>query len=413
MSEITEIGTKARAAAGALVGLSTEQKNNILLAMAEELDASREKIKAANAIDLKEGREAKLGSALMDRLELTDKRLDAMIQGVKEIAELPDPVGAILSTLNRPNGLVIEKVRVPIGVIAIIFESRPNVTADAATLCFKSSNAVILRGGKEAKESNRAIAEALSAGGEKMGMPKGAIQLIQTTDRAAVKELVQLEKDVDVVIPRGGESLIKAVTDMATIPVLKHYKGVCHIYVDESADRQMTLDIIKNAKVQRPGVCNAVETVLVHKSLAESLVPEIVSTLDGVEIRGDEVSQGISSSIKPATLDDWDEEYLDLILSLKVVDSIEDAIAHIGTHGSRHTDAIITSSDAAAKKFQLEVDTATCMVNASTRFSDGSVFGMGAEIGISTDKLHARGPMGLEELCTYKFLVHGTGQVRE
>ena len=412
MSEIRKIGEQARQASLQLMSMGSEQKNLILASMADALDQSRQAIKDANKIDLENGVSSNLATAMMDRLELTDARIDSMINGIREIVSLPDPVGLELSSTTRPNGLEIKKVSVPIGVIGFIYESRPNVTADSTSLCFKASNAIILRGGKEAFESNQVITKALVEGGLAEGMPEHAVQIIQTKDRDAVRELVQLEGLVDMVIPRGGEGLIRAVSEQARVPVLKHYKGVCHVYVDKDADLEMAKAIIENAKCQRPGVCNAMETLLVHSAHLESLVAKLPDVLPGVEIRGDERVQSVLSAANSASNEDWDEEYLDLILAVKVVNDIDSAIAHINKHGSMHTEAIVTSSEDAARKFRTEVDAATVITNASTRFADGGEFGMGAEIGISTDKLHARGPMGLTELTTYKFLVEGDGQIR-
>ncbi|MDP6490385.1 MAG: glutamate-5-semialdehyde dehydrogenase [Kiritimatiellia bacterium] len=412
--DMVAIGQRALAASRELVPLKTRKKNNILLAMADELEARREAIQAANATDIEEGRNAGLSDAMLDRLLLTDARIDGMITGIQDVAALKDPIGTNISRWIRPNGLEIVKRRVPIGVIGIIYESRPNVTADSAVLCFKASNAVILRGGKEAVHSNAAIADALIEGGRKKGLPENAIQLIRTTDREAVKELVRLEGTVDLVIPRGGEALIRAVTEMAHVPVIKHYKGVCSLYIDEEADIEMGLGITVNAKCQRPGVCNAIETLLVHEAIAAEFLPKAAELLEekGVELRGDPAARAIVPAMKEATEQDWYEEYLDLVLAVRVVESTEAAIAHINTYGSRHSDAIVTESDSARKVFLRDVDSSTVYVNASTRFTDGGEFGMGAEIGISTDKLHARGPMGLEELTTYKYLVHGKGQIR-
>ncbi|NQU40879.1 MAG: glutamate-5-semialdehyde dehydrogenase [Lentisphaerae bacterium] len=412
--DMLTIGERALEASRALVTLKARKKNTILLAMAEELEARRQTIQAANAIDVEEGRNAGLSPAMLDRLLLTDARLNGMISGIQAVAALKDPIGSSISRWIRPNGLEIIKQRVPIGVIGIIYESRPNVTADSAVLCFKTSNAVILRGGKEAMRSNAAIADALIEGGRKRGMPEHAIQLIRTTDREAVKELVQMDGKVDLVIPRGGEALIRAVTGMARVPVIKHYKGVCHVYVDETASPEMALGIAENAKCQRPGVCNAIETLLVHEAIAPTFLPQLAARLGGlgVELRGDEAARAIAPEMKAATEDDWFEEYLDLILAVRVVGSVQEAIRHINTYGSRHSDAIVSDSEAAQKEFMRDVDSSTVYVNASTRFTDGGEFGMGAEIGISTDKLHARGPMGLEELTTYKYLVYGKGQIR-
>jgi len=412
--EMISMGVKAVHASRELAKLSTKKKNAILEAMADEIGLQKEAIKAANAKDLATGREAGLSAALLDRLTLTDSRIDGMVKGLREVAALKDPVGKKLSTIQRPNGLQIKKVRVPIGVIAIIFESRPNVTADAASLCFKTANAVILRGGKEAMHSNAAIAKALCDGGKKKKMPADAIQLVETTDRDAVRELAQMVGKIDLIMPRGGEGLIKAVTEMAWVPVIKHYKGVCHTFVDAKADIDMALAIAENAKCQRPGVCNAMETLLVHKEIADAFLPKMIARFKelGVELRGDKAVQKFDGDVKAATEADWYEEYLDLILAIRVVDSVDAAIEHINTYGSQHSDAIVTADKEAEKAFLAQVDSSSVYVNASTRFTDGAEFGMGAEIGISTDKLHARGPMGLEELTTYKYIIEGTGQIR-
>jgi len=383
--------------------------------MADEIENRRARLKEANEQDLAEGVAAGLSPALRDRLLLNDARIGAMAKGLRDVAGLKDPVGTVISRWYRPNGLEIRKVRVPIGVIAILYESRPNVTADAAGLCIKTSNAVILRGGKEALRSNQAIVDAMVAAGTAKGLPEHSIQLVTTTDHAAVREIVQLEGKVDLVIPRGGEALIRAVVEQARVPVIKHYKGVCHIYVDESADLEMAERIIVNAKCQRPGVCNAVEKVLVHEGVAASFLPRMAAALQqrGVELRGDAKARAIVPSIREATEADWSTEYLDLILTVGVVPSVQAAVEHIGRYGSRHSDAIVASSEAAQSAFTRGVDSAVVYVNASTRFTDGGEFGMGAEIGISTDRLHARGPMGPEELTTYKYVVYGSGQVRD
>ncbi len=413
--QVLKIGADALAASRELARLSTRKKNAILEAMAEELDAQRGFIQAENTKDLTAGKVNGLSAAMLDRLELTDARIDGMIKGLRDVAVLNDPVGDEISTWNRPNGLEIKKVRVPIGVIGIIFESRPNVTCDAAALCFKTSNAVILRGGKEAIHSNMAIAGAMQKGGEAKGMPGGAIQLIPVTDREAVKVMCQMTEYLDLIIPRGGEGLIKAVMEMSHVPVIKHYKGVCHTYVDAAADLDMAWKIAENAKCQRPGVCNAMETLLVHKDIAEAFLPKMGETLEarGVEIRGDETACKLIPKAIPATEADWYEEYLEMILAIRVIDDVDTAISHINQYGSSHSDAIVTQDAKAEKAFLAEVDSSSVYVNASTRFSDGAEFGMGAEIGISTDKLHARGPMGLEELTTYKFVIAGKGQIRE
>jgi glutamate-5-semialdehyde dehydrogenase len=413
--QILKIGEDALAASRDLAKLSTRKKNAILEAMAEELDAQRGFIQTENQKDLAAGKKNGLSSAMLDRLELTDARIDGMIKGLRDVAVLNDPVGSEISTWNRPNGLEIKKVRVPIGVIGIIFESRPNVTCDAAALCFKTSNAVILRGGKEAIHSNLAIAKAMQTGGASKGMPAKAIQLIPITDREAVKVMCQMTDYLDLIIPRGGEGLIQAVTEMSHVPVIKHYKGVCHTYIDASADLDMAWKISENAKCHRPGVCNAMETLVVHKDIAEAFLPKMgeIFNARGVEIRGDEtVCQSIPAAI-PATEADWYEEYLEMILAIRVVDDVDAAVAHINQYGSGHSDAIVAQDEKAEKTFLAEVDSSSVYVNASTRFTDGAEFGMGAEIGISTDKLHARGPMGLEELTTYKFVIAGKGQIRE
>jgi len=413
--EMVKLGEQAVIASRALAPLSARNKNAILEAMAEELELRQSDIQAANAKDMEAGRVAGLSSAMLDRLELTTARLEGMNKGIRNVAGLRDPVGGTISDWIRPNGIEIIKRRVPIGVIGIIYESRPNVTADATVLCTKTANAVILRGGKEALHSNRAIATALQEGGEKKGLPPHAIQLIQTTDHQAVQELCRLEGLVDLIIPRGGEGLIRAVAESSRIPVIKHYKGICHTYVDETADIDMALAICENAKCQRPGVCNAMETLLVHEKIAPDFLPLLAAQLEkqNVELRGNEAARAIVPSMQLATEDDWHAEYLDMILAVRIVTDLTTAVDHINRYGSRHSDAIVTSDDKAQKVFLRDVDSATVYVNSSTRFTDGGEFGMGAEIGISTDKLHARGPMGLEELTTYKYIILGKGQVRE
>ena len=408
------MGKAALASSRRLIQLSTKKKNIILLAMADELNRMRETIKTENAKDLAAAEKNDLSKAMIDRLTLSDARIDGMIQGIREVAELKDPVGKRIWKRIRPNGLIIEKKRVPLGVVCIIFESRPNVTADAAVLCFKSSNAVILRGGKEAFHSNTAIAKALQDGGESAGLPKGAIQLVDTIDREAVRMLAQLNECIDVIIPRGGESLINAVVNNATVPVLKHYKGICNLYIDTKADIAKAIAITENAKCQRPGVCNAIETVLVHKEIADAFLPELdaMAKRNGVELRGCKATQSIIPDCTPAVEADWGEEYLDLILAVRIVNNVRAAIEHINKYGSHHSDAIVTEDKRNGNKFLKEVDSSSVYVNASTRFTDGAEFGMGAEMGISTDKLHARGPMGLEELTSYKYTITGTGQIR-
>jgi glutamate-5-semialdehyde dehydrogenase len=414
-SAILDMGRRARAAAHELVKLGTEQKNAILLAMADELDARQALILEANAKDLAAAVEKGLSKAMIDRLTLDAKRLKAVSDAVREVAALPDPVGEVLSAWTRPNGLRITKKRVPIGVIGIIFESRPNVTTDAASLCFKTGNATLLRGGSEAIHSNVELAAALQVGGEKAGLPKDSIQLIPFTDRASVEHMARMDQFLDLIIPRGGKGLIEKVVATARMPVIKHYDGVCHVYVSPAADQDMAVRIILNSKTQKPGVCNALETVLVNREIAAEFYPKLASALvtAGVEMRGDAPALAhLGASAKPAVEEDWKTEYLDLILSIKTVASLSEAIEHINHFGSHHTDSIITRDRAEAERFMHEVDSAVVLHNASTRFNDGGEFGFGAEIGISTDKLHARGPMGLAELCSYKYLVDGEGQVR-
>ena len=385
------------------------------MAMADALEASGEEILAANGRDLAAAPGYGLNAAAVDRLKLDAARVRAMAEGVRQVASLPDPCGEIIREWTRPNGITITKIRVPIGVVGIIYESRPNVTADAAVLCLKSGNACILRGGKEAIHSNTAIAWALSAGAVKAGLPAEVIQLVPFIDREGVRLLAQMDRYLDVIVPRGGHALIEAVVEHARMPVIKHYHGVCHVYVDQVADLAMAEEIAVNAKCQRPGVCNAMETLLVHREVAEKFLPSVARALrdQGVELRGDRRTvEVLGAGIKAATEEDWTTEYLDLILSIRVVDSLEAAIDHIEHYGSHHSDSIVTTDEAAARKFLAAVDSAAVFWNVSTRFSDGGEFGFGAEIGISTDKLHARGPMGLEELTTYKYLVTGNGQVR-
>ena len=414
-AETEKLGRKAQLASRRLASLSTLRKNKALEQIAEAILNAKEEIVAANALDLDSGRENGLSAAMIDRLTLTDGRIEDMAKGLVMLAGLTDPVGKIDANFIRPNGLSIEKVRVPIGVIGIIYESRPNVTVDAAGLCLKAGNAVILRGGKEAIHSNRKLAEIMEKSGVEAGLPENFVQLVPWTDREAVNYLLKLDKYINLMIPRGGEGLIRFTVENSTIPVIKHYKGVCHVYVDKAADLEMAKNIIVNGKCQRPGVCNAVETILINKEIAVEFA-EIIGTEminRGVELRGNEDFCQLVSSAKPATEDDWHEEYLDLILAVRVVDDIEAALDHIAEYGSGHSDAIVTADKMAAQKFRMEVDSAAVYVNASTRFTDGSMFGMGAEIGISTDRLHARGPMGLDELTTYKYVVSGSGQIRE
>ena len=414
-SEVEILGKKSQLAARKLASLSTLRKNKALESISEAILENKEAIKEANKLDLDAAESNGLNAAMIDRLTLTESRIEDMAKGLVMLAGLADPVGKIDSEFIRPNGLSIEKTRVPIGVIGIIYESRPNVTVDAAGLCLKAGNAVILRGGKEAIHSNRQLAEIMRQSGVEAGLPDDFVQLIPWIDREAVNYLLRLDSYINLIIPRGGESLIRFTVENSTIPVIKHYKGVCHVYVDAEANVDMAKDIVINGKCQRPGVCNAVESLLIHKNIASEFAPLIAKELTdkGVELRGDSQFCQLVPNASQATEQDWYEEYLELILSIKIVDSIEDAITHIADYGSSHSDAIVTSDKMAAQKFKNEVDSSAVYVNASTRFTDGSMFGMGAEIGISTDRLHARGPMGLEELTTYKYVISGTGQIRD
>ncbi len=412
---IVNMGRRARAASKALAQLSTEQKNAGLLAMADELIAAQATLIAANQTDVEAAQARGLSRAMIDRLTLTPARITGMAEGIRQVARLADPVGATITQWTRPNGIVISKVRVPIGVIGIIFESRPNVTSDAAVLCIKTGNAVILRGGSEAIHSNLAIAAALAKGAETAGLPADAVQLVPTTDHEAVSLMAGMDRYIDLIIPRGGRNLIEAVVSAARMPVIKHYNGICAVYVDQAADLEMARNIIINAKTQRPGVCNTIETVLIHRDIAADFFKTVGPTLleKKVQIRGDaRVCELMGEGAIPVKEEDWNTEFLDLILAAGVVDSLDEAIEHIETHGSHHSDAIVTADPAAAEAFLNRVDSATVYWNASTRFTDGGEFGFGAEIGISTDKLHARGPMALEELTTYKYQIRGTGQIR-
>lgn len=418
--EIHTIGRRARDASRSLARLTAVQKNKILIAMADELVVRLPEILAANAEDTATAEQNGLTKAAIDRLRLTPDRIAAMADGIRQVAGLDDPVGEVLRDWSRPNGIHIQKIRTPIGVIGIIYESRPNVTADAAVLCLKTGNAVILRGGSEALASNLAIAKALQSGGFEAGLPDFSVQLIPTKDREAVKLMASMDQFMDVIIPRGGHSLIEAVVNAARMPVIKHYDGICHVYVDQEADLQMALDIAINAKCQRPGVCNALETLLVHRDIAPEFLQLATPAMEAarVEIVADPEAFKLLSQLRYKALreaDDstWRTEWLDLILSVRVVDDLAAAINHIEIFGSHHSDAIITRNPANAEAFLAAVDSATVYWNASTRFTDGGEFGFGAEIGISTDKLHARGPMGLEELTTYKYLIRGEGQIRK
>ena len=413
-TQIHDFGRRARAAARLLRQCSTEQKNRGIIAMAEQVLAAQEEILAANRADLEKAQADGLSAAMIDRLTLDPKRLAKMADGIREVAALPDPVGEILRDWTRPNGLRIQKKRVPIGVIGIIYESRPNVTSDAAVLCLKTGNATILRGGRESIHSNVAIARALSAGCATVGLPADAILLIPTTDREAVRVLCEMDQYLDCIVPRGGKGLIETVVSHARMPVIKHYDGICIMYVDRDADLAMAERIVLNAKVQRPGVCNAIETVLVHRDVAARFFAQAGRALleQKVEIRGDDATCALLPEAKAATAQDYRTEFLDLILATRVVDGVEEAISHIEENGSHHSDGIVTANEQTAERFLAEVDSATVYWNASTRFTDGGEFGFGAEIGISTDKLHARGPMALEELTTYKYVLRGTGQIR-
>jgi glutamate-5-semialdehyde dehydrogenase len=416
---ILEYGRRARQAARALARLGTDQKNAALCAMADQLVARTEGIQEANRADLEKAANTGLTSSMMERLALSPKRVQAMADGVRQVAALEDPVGTVMKEWTRPNGLRISKVRVPIGVIGIIYESRPNVTCDAAVLCTKTGNATILRGGSESIQSNLAIAEALQAGAAEAGLPGDSVLLIPRTDRDAVKHMAEMDKYIDLIVPRGGHRLIDTVMEYARMPVIKHYHGVCITYVDKDAELDMAVDVVVNAKTQRPGVCNALETLLVHAEIAETFFAKAAARLEEkkVEVRGDEATRDLLgragySNTKAVTEEDWTTEYLDYIMAAKVVASAEEAEEHIEKHGSHHSDCIVTANEATAEQFLNAVDSATVYWNASTRFTDGAEFGFGAEIGISTDKLHARGPMALEELTTYKYLIRGTGQIK-
>jgi glutamate-5-semialdehyde dehydrogenase len=416
LSEVLEqIGQRAAAASRILSQTTTAEKNKALLAIARRIEQETETILAANEADLRAGSGRGLSAAMLDRARLDPKRIRTIANSVREVVDLTDPTGEVLKEWSRPNGLKISKRRVPIGVIGIIYESRPNVTSDAASLCLKTGNAVILRGGSETIRSNLALVEAISEGCKEVGLPEYSVQLVPSTERAAVTLMAQLDRYIHLIIPRGGRSLIEAVTSAARMPVIKHFDGVCAAYVDRVADFRMAEQIVVNAKCQRPGVCNAIETMLVHEAIARDFLPACANTLweRGVELRGDLLTQEIlGSKVVPATEEDWRTEYLDLILAVKTVGSLEEAVEHIETYGSHHSDVIITEDAVIAQKFLDQVDSAAVFWNASTRFNDGAEFGFGAEIGISTDRLHARGPMGLEELTSYKYVVEGKGQIR-
>ncbi|EPC03518.1 gamma-glutamyl phosphate reductase [Litchfieldella anticariensis FP35 = DSM 16096] len=411
---MTSLGRSARAAGAVMRGQDTAAKNAALMAMARHLEAARSELIDANAQDLARGRETGLDAALLDRLALNDTRIDGMIEGLHQVAALPDPVGEIDGLHSRPSGIQVGQMRVPLGVIGIIYESRPNVTIEAASLCLKAGNACILRGGSEARESNAAIAACIDAGLREAGLPAAAVQVVATTDRAAVGQLISMPEYVDVIIPRGGKSLIERISREARVPVIKHLDGVCHVYVDASADLDKAVAIAVNAKTHRYGTCNTMETLLVDAPVAAELLPRLASFYaeHGVELRGCERTQAILKGIAAANEEDWATEYLAPVLAIRVVDGIEEAMAHIDRYGSHHTDAIVTENYGLARRFLAEVDSSSVMVNASTRFADGFEYGLGAEIGISTDKLHARGPVGLEGLTTRKYVVLGDGHVR-
>jgi len=411
---MTELGERARAASRLMARADTASKNKALAAMADAIDASRAALAEANVQDMQNGREKGLDAAMLDRLELTPARIDGMIEGLRQVAALPDPIGGIRDMNYRPSGIQVGKMRVPLGVIGIIYESRPNVTCEAASLCLKSGNATILRGGSEAIHSNQAIAACIRQGLEAAGLPQEAVQVVETTDREAVGRLIAMPEYVDVIVPRGGKGLIERISTDARVPVIKHLDGICHVYIDAEADKSKALNIAINAKTHRYGTCNTMETLLVDAAVASEMLPELAEHYNqlGVELRGCEQTRAILPGINAANDADWDTEYLAPILAVKVVADMAEAIEHINRHGSHHTDAIITENYTKARAFLREVDSSSVMVNASTRFADGFEYGLGAEIGISTDKIHARGPVGLEGLTSEKYVVLGDGQVR-
>jgi len=410
-----QLGDHAKRAAAVLAKTETHQKNAALEAIATQLELNRDAIMAANELDLEAGRNNGLDEAMLDRLALTPARFDAMVEGLKQVATLPDPVGEITDMAYRPSGIQLGKMRVPLGVIGIVYESRPNVTIDAASLCLKSGNATILRGGSESIHSNRAIAEAISRGLAQAGLPEQAVQVVETTDRAAVGELITMNGTVDVVVPRGGKGLIERISRDATVNVIKHLDGICHVYIDASADLAKAQAVAVNAKTHRYGTCNTMETLLIDAPVAAEVLPSLVAEYQqhGVELRGCEKALAICSALVPASEEDWSTEYLAPILSIKIVSGLDEAIAHINEYGSHHTDAIITENITLARRFLREVDSSSVMVNASTRFADGFEYGLGAEIGISTDKIHVRGPVGLEGLTSQKYVVFGDGHIRQ
>ncbi len=412
---MNELGQQARAASRELNRANTGQKNTALLAIAEAIESRSEELLAANKKDMDAGAKSGLDEALLDRLELNDERIAGMAEGIRQIVALADPVGAITDLNYRPSGIQVGKMRVPLGVIGIIYESRPNVTADAAALCLKSGNAAILRGGSEAMHSNQAIARCIHDGLEKAGLAKATVQVVETTDRAAVGELITMQDYVDVIVPRGGKGLIKRISEDARVPVIKHLHGVCHVYIDDDANLHQAISVAFNSKTQRYGTCNTMETLLVSSAVAEDVLPELGQKYidEGVELRGCEITQEILPGIKAATEEDWDEEYLAPILSIRVVEGFAEAVEHIHKHGSGHTESIMTENITIARQFLQEVDSSSVMINASTRFADGFEYGLGAEIGISTDKIHVRGPVGLEGLTSQKYIVIGDGHIRK
>jgi glutamate-5-semialdehyde dehydrogenase len=413
-SLIAKMAKEAKKAAREVAKLSTTVKNDVLLGTAARILKDRERLHKENERDLKKAKEKGVSTAFIDRLRLSDKVIDSMAEGLKDVAAIPDPVGEITKMWKRPNGLTVGKVRIPLGVIGMIYESRPNVTIDAAGLCLKAGNAVILKGGSDALYSNLALASILQEVLTEFSVPVEAVQVVSTIDRAAVTELLKREEEIDVIIPRGGEGLIRFVTEHSRMPVLKHYKGVCHVYVDKWADLKVAKEVCFNSKVQRPGVCNAMEGMLVHREIADEFLPLIAESFKDadVELRGCERTCGLVPFAKAATVEDWGTEFLDLVLAVKVVDSMDEAMDYIARYGSNHTDAIVTRDYSKARRFLSEVDASLVLVNASTRFNDGGQLGLGAEIGISTSKLHAYGPMGLEELTATKFIAFGDGQIR-
>ena len=411
---MAEVGRNARDASRKIVAADTGKKNHALLAMAKAIDSARGEILQANAEDVAAAKQGGLDSALLDRLTLTDKTINGMIEGLHQVAALPDPVGEVTGLNYRPSGIQVGKMRVPLGVVGIIYESRPNVTVEAASLCLKSGNATILRGGSESIRSNQAIAKCIKQGLLSAGLPETAVQVIATTDRAAVGELITMPKYVDVIVPRGGKGLIERISRDAKVAVIKHLDGICHVYIDDQSDREKAISVAFNAKTQRYGTCNTMETLLVHQAVAAEILPELVAQYlsEGVELRGCEKTRALLADIHAASEADWSTEYLAPVLSIKLVDDLDAAISHINYYGSHHTDSIITENYSRARRFLTEVDSSSVMVNASTRFADGFEYGLGAEIGISTDKIHARGPVGLEGLTSQKYVVLGDGHIR-